>query len=57
MHVTILAPHYPEYTLEYAKSLAKHCRVTVCVDEDQVAAEYEGRPLPAHEHLEINLVR
>ncbi|MBL0407685.1 glycosyltransferase family 4 protein [Microvirga aerilata] len=57
MHVAILAPHFPEYTLEYANSLAKHCRVTVCVDEGQVKAEYGDRPLPWHENLEINLVR
>lgn len=57
MRVAIVAPHYPEYTLAYARGLADHCDVVVCVDDGQVAAEYAGRTLPSHERLEIRRVR
>ena len=57
IRVAIVAPHYPEYTLAYARGLAEHCHVVVCVDEGQVAAEYAGRTLPSHERLEIRRMR
>jgi glycosyltransferase involved in cell wall biosynthesis len=44
--VAIVAPHFPEYSLQYAAALSRHCEVLVCVDEAQLAAEYSGREIP-----------
>jgi len=45
--VAIVAPHFPEYALQYAAALSRSCKVIVCVDRGQLNAEYEGRETPA----------
>ena len=44
--LAIIAPHFPEYALQYARAMSSHCDVLVCVDEGQLASEYEGRDVP-----------
>ena len=44
LRFAVVAPHYPEYTVHYAKALEAHYEVLACVDADQLATEFEGRP-------------
>lgn len=46
MRLALVAPHFPEYALRYAAGMARHGDVLACVDEGQLAAEYEGRAVP-----------
>lgn len=57
MRLAVIAPHFPEYTLRYAGGLAEYCEVLVCVDEAQLAAEYEGRSIPEEHDRRIERVR
>ncbi|WP_439394133.1 glycosyltransferase family 4 protein [Bradyrhizobium sp. PMVTL-01] len=44
--VAIVAPHFPEYSLEYGAALSRYCEVLVCLDEGQLTAEYSGQQIP-----------
>lgn len=44
--LAIVAPHFPEYAVQYARAMSNCCDVLVCVDEGQLASEYEGRDVP-----------
>lgn len=46
MRLAIIAPHFPEYAIQYAGAMAKRCKVLVCVDPEQMASEYAGRAEP-----------
>ena len=44
--LAIIAPHFPEYALQYARAMSAHRDVLVCLDEAQLADEYKGRDVP-----------
>ncbi len=42
----MIAPQFPEYSLEYARSLSSYAEVLACVDARQLLDEYAGRDPP-----------
>jgi glycosyltransferase involved in cell wall biosynthesis len=50
--LAIFAPHFPEYTIEYARHMARFHRVLAIVDAEQLCAEYSGRD-PLIDGIEI----
>jgi glycosyltransferase involved in cell wall biosynthesis len=55
--LAVLAPHFPEYTLRYAREMSAYREVLVCVDEAQMAAEYAGRDFSPGEISKLEKVR
>lgn len=45
--LAIIAPHFPEYCVEYARAMSRREQVMVVVDGGQLNAEYSGREVPA----------
>ncbi len=44
LRLAVLAPNSAEYTIRYARAMEAHYEVLACVDCEQLAAEFEGRP-------------
>ena len=51
VRVAVIAPQFPEYSLEYARSLSNYAEVLACVDARQFLDEYTGRDPPI-EHIQ-----
>lgn len=45
-HLVMIAPHFQEYCLLLANAMATYCDVTLMVDTQRLASEYEGRIMP-----------